>query len=122
MSTKRNTEGMNKAALQKKIDTINQVKEALITMEKESIPINVLSVYKFTGVSRSWLYKEPSIKDIILKIKDQSNNRFMQDQAIKLKSQERKIEILTKQNKSLRKNIDELKQQLEVAYGELYKN
>lgn len=34
---------------------------------------------------------------------------------------EREIEILTKQNKILRKQIDELRQQLEVAYAAIYK-
>ena len=121
MNNKRNTDGMNKAAKQKRVDTIKQVKDALKIMEKESIPINFLSVYKFTGVSRSWLYKESAIKELILKEKSSLNNKCMQDQAIKIKSQGREIEILTKQNKNLRKTIEELRQQLEVAYGEIYK-
>ena len=53
--------------------------------------------------------------------KDHSNNRLMQDQAIQLKTKDREIEILTKQNKMLRKQIDELRQQLEVAYAAIYK-
>ena len=90
-------------------------------MEKENIPINFLSVFKFTGVSRSWLYKEPTIKDLILKAKDQSNNRLILDQAIQLNKKGQEIEILTKQNKMLRKQIEELRHQLEVAYAEIYK-
>jgi len=34
---------------------------------------------------------------------------------------EREIYILTKQNKLLRKQIDELRQQLELSYAALYK-
>lgn len=56
--------------------------EALDIMEKESIPINFLSVYKFTGVSRSWLYKEPAIKSRIEEAKERINNQLMRDQAI----------------------------------------
>lgn len=41
-------------------------------MEIENILINFLSVFKFTGVSRSWLYKEPQIRELILKAKDHS--------------------------------------------------
>lgn len=87
----------------------------------ERIPINFLSVFKFTGVSRSWLYKEPTVRDLILKAKDHANNCLMQNQAIQIKTKDREIEILTKQNKMLRKQIDELRQQLEVAYAAIYK-
>ena len=121
MTNKSKTEGMNKASLQKRADTLQCVLEALKTMEKENIPINFLSVFKFTGVSRSWLYKDPMIKELILKAKDQKNNRLIQDQAIQLKKKEQEIEILTKQNKTLRKQIEELRQQLEVAYAAIYK-
>lgn len=117
----KNTQGMNIASLQKRADTRQRVMDALKTMEAENIPINFLSVFKFTGVSRSWLYKEPPVRELILKAKDHSNNRLMQDQAIQLKTKEREIEILTKQNKMLRKQVDELRQQLEVAYAAIYK-
>lgn len=116
------TEGIVKASKEKKIETIQKVIEALDLMEKESIPINFLSVYKFTGVSRSWLYKESAIKSRIEKAKERVNNQFMRDQAIQLKVKEKEIEILSKQNKMLRKQIDELRKQLEVSYAAIYKN
>ncbi|HAT3884551.1 TPA: transposase [Legionella pneumophila] len=115
------TEGIIKASKDKKIETIQKVLEALILMEKESIPINFLSVYKFTGVSRSWLYKEPTIKSQIENAKERINNQLMRDQAIRLKAKEKEIEILTKQNKILRNQIDELSKQLEVSYANIYK-
>lgn len=115
------TEGIVRASKEKKIETIQKVMEALDIMEKESIPINFLSVYKFTGVSRSWLYKEPAIKSRIAEAKERINNQLMRDQAIQIKAKEKEIEILTKQNKMLRKQIDELRQQHEIAYAEIYK-
>lgn len=117
----KNTEGMNIASLQKRADTLQRVMDALKTMEIENIPINFLSVFKFTGISRSWLYKESQVRELISKAKDHSNNCLMRDQAVQLKTKEREIEILTKQNKILRKQIDELRQQLEVAYAAIYK-
>ena len=45
----------------------------------------------------------------------------MRDQAVKLKAKDKQIEILNKQNKLLRKQIDEFRQQLEVAYAAVYK-
>ena len=44
----------------------------------------------------------------------------MKNQAIKISTQEKEIQILSKQNKQLREQIEELKQQLEVAYAALY--
>jgi predicted RNase H-like nuclease len=115
------THGLNAASQRKHEDTLKRVMDALKIMEKESIPINFLSVFKFTGVARSWLYKEPSIREIIKKAKNYSNNRLMQDQALQLQTKNREIDILAKQNKLLRKQIDELRQQLEVAYAAFYK-
>ncbi len=115
------THGLNEASQRKQEDTIKRVMDGLKIMEKESIPINFLSVFKFTGVARSWLYKEPTIREIIKKAKNHSNNRLMQDQALQLQTKNREIDILAKKNKLLRKQIDELRQQLEVAYAALYK-
>lgn len=115
------TEGILQASKEKKIETIQKVIEALDIMEKESIPINFLSVYKFTGVSRSWLYKEPAIKSRIEEAKERINNQLMRDQAIRLKAKEKEIEVLTKQNKILRNQIDELRKQLEISYANIYK-
>lgn len=121
MTNRSKTQALNDASQIKRTNTLNRVIDALKIMEQESIPINFSSVYKFTGVARSWLYKEPSICEFIKNAKNHSNNRLMQNQAIMLASKEREITTLTKQNKLLRKQIEELKQQLEVAYAALYK-
>lgn len=115
------TKGMNEASQKKRTDTLLRVMEALQVMEKESIPINFLSVFNFTGVARSWLYKEPAICEMIRNAKGKSNNQLMRDQAVKLRAKDKQIEILSKQNKMLRKQIEELRQQLEVSYAAIYK-
>lgn len=120
MTNKLKTQGMNEASQKKRADTLQRVMDALKIMEEESIPINFLSVFKFTGVARTWLYKEPSVCEFIKKTKSRSNNRLMQDQAVQLRNKEKEISILTKQNKLLRSQIEELRQQLEVAYAEIY--
>lgn len=45
----------------------------------------------------------------------------MQNQAVQIKAKDREISVLTKQNKYLRKQIEELRGQLEVAYAAIYK-
>lgn len=84
MTKNSKTERINIASLQKRADTLQRVLDALKTMEVENIPINFLSVFKFTGVSRSWLYKEPKVREFIIKAKDHSNNQLMRDQANRL--------------------------------------
>lgn len=90
-------------------------------MEQEAIPINFESMFNFTGVSKSWLYKQPAVKELIKKAKGKSNNLFIQDQAVQLSTKDREIDILTKQIKQLRQQIDELRLQLEVSYATIYK-
>lgn len=121
MNDKKNIQALNKASQKKRDDTLERVMLALKTMEQEGISINFLSVSKFTSVARSWLYKEPVIKELIIQNKTPSNNQLMQDQAIKLKTTQRQVDILSKQNKLLRHQIEELRQQLEVAYAEIYR-
>lgn len=121
MNDKKNIQALNKASQKKRDDTLERVMNALKIMEQEGISINFLLVSKFTGVARSWLYKEPTIKEIIIQTKTPSNNQLMQDQAVKLKATQRQVDILSKQNKLLRQQIDELRKQLEVVYAEIYR-
>lgn len=116
-----NTDGIKEAAQKKHIETTEKVLIAIKTMEAASIPVNFNSVSNFTGVTKAWLYKQVEIKSLIKKMKSTKNNVFMQDQAVQIKSKNSEISILTKQNVLLRKQIEELKQQLEVAYAEIYK-
>jgi hypothetical protein len=115
------TSGIRNAARKKREETLNKVLEALKIMEEQSISINFNSVSNFTGITKAWLYKQPDVKELIKKLKVAKNNVLMRDQAIQLKQKNKEIDILTKQNKHLRNQIDELKQQLEVAYAAIYK-
>lgn len=115
------TSGIRNAAKKKSEETLNKVLEALKIMEEQSISINFNSVSNFTGITKGWLYKQSYVKDLIQQSKGLKNNVLMKDQAIQLKQKNKEIEILTKQNKHLRSQIDELKHQLEIAYAAIYK-
>lgn len=65
MTNKLKTQGMNEASQKKRTDILERVRDALKIMEQESIPINFLSVYKFTGVAQTWLYNN-SLKWLML--------------------------------------------------------
>ncbi|HRD70527.1 MAG TPA: DUF6262 family protein [Legionella sp.] len=115
------TAGIKAAAKKKSDETLTKVLDALKIMVEQSISINFNSVSNFTGVTKAWLYKHTEVKDLIDKARCAKNNLLMQDQAVQLSRKNKEIDILTKQNMLLRRKIDELKQQLEVAYATIYK-
>lgn len=115
------TAGIKAAAKKKSDETLAKVLDALKIMEEQSISINFNSVSNFTGVTKAWLYKQIEVNDLINKARGTKNNLLMQDQAIQLELKNKEIDILAKQNKHLRQQISELKQQLEVAYAAIYK-
>ena len=121
MSNNSQIQPLKDAAQNKRAATIKRLYESLQIMQDQQIPINIESVSKFAKVSKPWIYGQPETVEQINRLKSQNKNRFMQDQAIQIRSKDQKIEILTKQNKQLRQNIDELRLQLEIAYAAIYK-
>ncbi len=115
------TAGIKAAAKKKSDETLTKVLDALKIMDEQTISINFNSVSNFTGVTKAWLYKQTEVKNLIDKARGTKNNLLMQDQAVQLGLKNKEIDILTKQNKHLRQQISELRQQLEVAYAEFYK-
>lgn len=110
------------AAKNKSSETFKRFLDALEIMQIDDIPINVESVSKLANVSKRWIYNNPDLLEKIRNIKKENiNNRQMIDQAVQLRKKEREIELLTKQNKLLRAQIEELRQQLEISYAALYK-
>lgn len=115
-------QALKDAAQAKRAAMLERVQVALKTMEEQRMPINFEAVASYANVSKTCLYADSALKEQILKVTNESkNNRYMQNQAERLSAKDKEIGILTKQNKLLRQQVDELKMQLEVAYAELYK-
>jgi len=53
------------AAKNKRLDTLERVRTALLDMEEKQLPITFRSVARMANVSRDWLYKENEIRSII---------------------------------------------------------
>lgn len=115
------TSGIKAVAKQKREMTLQKVLDALKIMQSQSIAINFNSVSNFSGVTKQWLYNNESIKELINDLRSRSNNMLMKDQAVQLSIKNKEIDTLTKQNRLLRKQIEGLKKQLEVAYAEIYR-
>lgn len=109
------TAGIKAAAKKKSDETLTKVLNGLKIMEEQSISINFNSVSNFTGVTKAWLYKQIDVKDFIDKARGTKNNLLMQDQAVQLGLKNKEIDILTKQNKYLRQQISELRQQADLV-------
>ncbi len=118
----RNTSGLEAHVQQKRESAIKRTEDAIAKLERENRPVNFKTVSEESGVSRTWLYKEPEIKDKINQIKNkqinkscsrknivnQLNNQFIDiSQIDELKT---KIKKLSTENYTLRNH-------LEVVYG-----
>lgn len=72
---KRNTLGLEAHAQQKRESALERAEEAITKLIQKKQPVNFKTVSEESGFSRSWLYKEPEIKDKINQIKNQQINK-----------------------------------------------
>jgi len=92
---------------------------------KEHRPINFKTVAETADISTAWLYANEDIKERIIHLRTQQMPKAqvkipLREQA-STASKETMIVALHKRVKEQAAEIRELKQQLEVAYGSLYK-
>lgn len=76
------TAGIKVAAKKKSDEMLTKVLDSLKIMENQSISINFNSVSNFTGVATGWLYKQPTVRDLIQQARGVTNNLLMRDQAV----------------------------------------
>ncbi len=119
---KRNTSGLEAHAQQKRESAIKRTESAIARLIKDKRPVNFKTVSEESGVSRTWLYKEPEIKDRINQIKNKQTNKScskrkidnqLNNQAIdpsQIDEFKTKIKKLETENYALRNH-------LEVVYG-----
>ena len=118
---KRNTSGLEAHAQQKRESALKRTESAIARLVKNKRPVNFKTVSEESGVSRTWLYKEPQIKARINQIKNKKNAKSRSpngdsnnsgNQLDVSKIDEFKIEIrkLQTENYTLRNH-------LEVVYG-----
>lgn len=110
--------GLINAAKKKNQDAIFRVEVAINQMLVNKKIINFSTVSKMAKVSRTWLYKQPKVKDQIIKLNfNNSINRTI--------SKENKLHLYKKLKDRIRKLNNEnmeLKKQIEILYGKLFQN
>ena len=119
---KRNTSGLEAHAQQKRESAIKRTTDAIARLIKEKRPVNFKTVSEESGVSRTWLYKEPEIKDKINQIKNKQTNKSCRPKNVDNQLDNQVIdtsqidEFKTKIKKLETENYA-LRNHLEVVYG-----
>src|ERR1700722_3607138 len=97
--TNKQLQALQKSSQAKRDNTILKVNTVLRAMQEKSLPINFGSVSKLAGVSKTWLYAQPEIKDQIAKARVKSGviNRVI-DQQANINKKEAEVRLLKEKN------------------------
>lgn len=117
----RNTAGMIEAAKKKREAVLERTEKAIRQLIKENKPINFHTVAQAANVSVPWLYKEIEIKERIQQLREQQKLKIKLNEGRKPSdaSKDAMIAALKKRIKGQEEEIQKLKQQLKVAYGQV---
>jgi len=111
---------LKNAALSKKQDAMRRAKLALKEMQQYNLPINFQAVAKQASVAKSWLYKQVDLADQIKSLRSQSRTiRRTHVGAKQIARKNSEIQTLKQHIHDLTLENKQLKEQLEVVYGDL---
>jgi len=121
----RNIEGLRSSAQIKSAQTKQRAEEAITLLLKERRPINFKTVAQTAQISTAWLYAQEEIKMRIIHLRSQqapaAQIKIPPREQASTASKDAMIAALQKRVREQADKIRELQQQLEVAYGSLYK-
>lgn len=121
----RNVEGLRTTAQRKAEVTQQQAEAALALLFKEQRPITFKAVAETAGISTAWLYGNEAIKQRIMHLRAQqapvAQVKIPPREQASSASKDAVIAALQKRVREQAEEIRNLKKQLEVAYGSLYK-
>lgn len=122
---KPNVSGLINNAKEKKEKTLKKVEQSIKQMIKTQQKINFNSVATHAGVSKTYLYKSPNLKERIEYLRSQQEGILSIKQVKRNVSEESKdviIASLRKRVKELEKECQELKDKVKINYGKIYNN
>lgn len=122
-SWERNITGLRKTAQMKAEAARQRTEEAIQLLLKEQRPINFKTVAETAHVSTAWLYKHEDIKQRILHLRAQQVPKpkvwIPPQERASDASKDALIALLRKRVKEQDEEIQRLRRQVEVAYGQL---
>ncbi|WP_284469706.1 DUF6262 family protein [Peribacillus simplex] len=122
---KPNVSGLVEKAKEKREKTLRKVEQSIKQMIKTQQKINFNSVATHAGVSKTYLYKTPNLKERIEYLRSQQEGILSIKQVKRNVSEESKdviIASLRKRVKKSEKECQELKEKVKVNYGKIYNN
>src|SRR5260221_3034161 len=123
-SWKRNTDGLQRSAQQKAVITKQRAEEAIALLLKEHRPVTFKGVAQAAQISTAWLYANEEIKMRIIHLRSQqlpkAQVKIPSREQASTASRDAMIAALQKRVREQAAEIQELKKQLEAAYGPLY--
>lgn len=126
MGHKRNTDAIVKMAQEKSQKTVERVEQTISKLVVEGKQVNFNIISREADVSKSWLYSKPNIRKRIEDLRGrQISSAKVKKKSTKNRSEASKDAIIVafkERIKELENENQQLKQQLQVLYGEVYKN
>jgi uncharacterized protein YceH (UPF0502 family) len=122
MAHRRNVDGLRQHAQKKRLEAIQRTDEAIRLLLQEQRLVSFKIVAEIAGVTTAWLYREENIKQRIFHLRQQPGS---QKQTLQVKapaseaSKDQIISALKTRVKELNEEVRDLKQRLEIVYGEL---
>ena len=123
MTHERNVEGLHKSAQLRHQQTVQRAEEGIRRLLQEDRPVNFNTVAQTASVSPAWLYQHPEMRQRIEHLRAQQSTQMRQPSKMKTSdaSKDAMLAALRLRVKQVEAENRELRRQLEVVYGQLYK-
>jgi hypothetical protein len=123
MTHERNVEGLHKSAQLRHQQTVQRAEEGIRRLLQEERSINFNTVAQTAGVSPAWLYQHPEMRQRIEQLRAEPSTRMRRPSKTKTSdaSKNAMLTALRQRVKQVEAENRDLKRQLEIVYGQLYK-
>jgi Family of unknown function (DUF6262) len=123
MTHERNIEGLRKSAERRHQQAMQRTEEGIRRLLQEGRPVNFNTVAQIANVSTAWLYQQAEVRSRVEHLREQNTSRAATKPKTSASdaSKDAMLAALRQRVKQVEAENRELKQQLEVVYGQLYK-
>ncbi|MBU3114680.1 DUF6262 family protein [Clostridium lacusfryxellense] len=120
---KRNIEGLIESAKKRRDETLKRADEGIKKLIKEGKSINFKTLSEAANISTTWIYKQPEISERIKMLRSQEKGNAIAKPRIKTSDASKDAMCAAFKNriKQLEEENKTLKKQIEVLYGQIYK-
>lgn len=122
MTHERNVEGLRKNAQLRHQQAVRRAEEGIRSLLQQRRPINFNTVAEVAQVSTAWLYQQGELRQRIEHLRQEPRPSPLPSKTRSDASKDALLTTLRLRVKRVEAENRELRQQLEVVYGQLYKN